>query len=96
MPELTPRQIEAIKAHKATLVFTVPNCDYCASTGQTRKAKYDCRGKDGRWANMCAIHRAGNAVAHTDAQLGTGFGQELIQHDTLTNEMVRGEDEETF
>lgn len=94
LEDLTPRQVEAIKSHRATLVYTVPNCDYCAVGGTTRKAKVDARGKDGRWANMCAIHRHVNAVATTDAQLGTGFGQELIESKVLTSEMVRGETDE--
>lgn len=59
---------------KKVYVAVLPNCDYCANSGVTRKAKYDAKSRDGRWANMCAIHFANNGI-----MLGTGYGQELIE-----------------
>lgn len=83
--DLTDRQVEAIKSHKATLVYRMPDCDFCKQSGVDRVAKYDARTTYGPWANMCEIHFRNNAIG----LLGTGHGQELIASHTLTNEMVR-------
>ena len=71
---------------KKTYVAVLPNCDYCANSGVTRRAKYDAKSRDGRWANMCAIHFANNGI-----KLGTGYGQELIegQEPETTDEEIR-------
>jgi hypothetical protein len=43
--------------------------------GITTPAKYDARMTLGQWAYLCQPHWETN----TEQQLGTGFGQELIQ-----------------
>jgi hypothetical protein len=59
-----------------TYVSVLPKCDFCASSGVVRKAKYDFRTKWGQWANGCTIHWINNRKSET---LGTGYGQELVE-----------------
>lgn len=82
--DLTERQVLAIKEHRATLVYRLPDCDFCKAAQVERVAKYDARTSWGPWANMCQIHFDTNAVG-----LGTGYGQELLVSQTLTSEQVR-------
>lgn len=56
-------------------VSQLPDCDFCKMSGVTRKAQYDFKTKDGRWANGCAIHWTNHRASMT---LGTGWGQRLV------------------
>lgn len=75
MPKLEP--------HKVILVDSIPDCDFCASRGDTKPGPYDFRTVFGMWGNGCKEHWMQYAASPT---LGTGNGQLWVTKDQVTEE----------
>jgi hypothetical protein len=56
-------------------VASIPSCDICKTEGRETPAAYDGKTVYGPWAYMCEQHWQLVGVG----QLGTGYGQRLVQ-----------------
>jgi hypothetical protein len=56
-------------------VTSIPPCDLCKDLGKSTPAAYDGKTTFGPWAYMCEEHWKLYGVG----QLGTGYGQRLVQ-----------------
>lgn len=81
-------------ASNGTMAYVreLPDCDICKyfpdyPSRPPRKAHYDVKTVDGRWANVCEQHRASHAMYK---ELGLGRGQRLVLTPSTTRVTADG------